>query len=128
MDNLSKEAEKYIVKTKEIISNIKVIDNSDKIKNISAKIDKLKDLYLDDLINKETYKKDYTRYIKELEQLQSTKIEIPKKDFSNLEALINSNFKSIYYKLNINNKRKFWLSIIDKIYTEGTEIKEITFL
>ena len=128
LDNLSKEAEKYIVRTKEIISNTKVIDNSDKIKNISAKIDKLKDLYLDDLINKETYKKDYTRYIKELEQLQSTKIEIPKKDFSNLEALINSNFKSVYYKLNINNKRKFWLSIIDKIYTEGTEIKEITFL
>lgn len=30
------------------------------------KILKLKDLYLEDLIDKEEYKKDYTRYINEL--------------------------------------------------------------
>ena len=128
LDNLSKEAEKYIIKSKEIIANTKVVDNSDKIKSLTKKIDKLKDLYLDDLIDKNSYKKDYTKYTKELEQLQITKADIPKKDFSTLEALINSNFKDIYNKLNTSNKRKFWLSIIDKIYVENAEIKEITFL
>lgn len=128
LDNLSKEAEKYIIKSKEVIANTKVVDNSDKIKSLTKKIDKLKDLYLDDLIDKDTYKKDYTKYAKELEQLQIAKTDVPKKDFSNLESLINSDFRNIYNKLNTTNKRKFWLSIIDKIYVESSEIKEITFL
>ena len=128
LDNLSKEAEQYIIKTKEVIANTKVVDNSDKIKSLTKKIDKLKDLYLDDLIDKDTYKKDYTKYAKELEQLQIAKTDVPKKDFSNLESLINSDFRNIYNKLNTTNKRKFWLSIIDKIYVESSEIKEITFL
>ena len=37
-------------------------------------------------------------------------------------------FIKIYNKLTTENKRKFWLSIIDKIYVENGEIKEITFL
>lgn len=128
LDNLSKEAKKYIIKTKEIIANTKVVDNSDQIRGLTKKIDKLKDLYLDDLIDKNTYKNDYTKYTKELEQLQTANTEVPQKDFSSLEYLINSDFKSIYNKLNTSNKRKFWLNIIDKIFVENAEIKEIIFL
>ena len=50
------------------------------------------------------------------------------KDFSNLHKLLNSDFQNIYNKLSKTNKRKFWLSIIDKIYIDNGEIKEITFL
>lgn len=128
LDNLSAEAEKYIIKTKEIISNTKITNNTEKIKAISKKIDKIKDLYLEDLIDKDRYKRDYTKYVKELEELQSTNIEPPKRDFSNLESIINSNFREIYNKLSTTNKRKFWLNIIDKIYIDNAEIKEITFL
>lgn len=128
LNNLSKEAEKYIIKTKEIFANTKIIDNSTKIKAITKKIDKLKDLYLDDLIDKSTYKKDYEKLNNELAQLQVTNTIPQKKDFSNLHKLLNSDFQNIYNKLNKTNKRKFWLSIIDKIYIDNGEIKEITFL
>lgn len=128
LNNLSKEAEKYIIKTKEVFANTKIIDNSTKIKAITKKIDKLKDLYLDDLIDKSTYKKDYEKLNTELAQLQVTNTIPQKKDFSNLHKLLNSDFQNIYNKLSKTNKRKFWLSIIDKIYIDNGEIKEITFL
>ena len=128
LNNLCKEAEKYIIKTKEVFANTKIIDNSTKIKAITKKIDKLKDLYLDDLIDKSTYKKDYEKLNTELAQLQVTNTIPQKKDFSNLHKLLNSDFQNIYNKLSKTNKRKFWLSIIDKIYIDNGEIKEITFL
>lgn len=128
LNNLSKEAEKYIIKTKEVFANTKIIDNSTKIKAITKKIDKLKDLYLDDLIDKGTYKKDYEKLNTELAKLQVTNTIPQKKDFSNLHKLLNSDFQNIYNKLSKTNKRKFWLSIIDKIYIDNGEIKEITFL
>lgn len=128
LNNLSKEAEKYIIKTKEVFANTKIIDNSTKIKAITKKIYKLKDLYLDDLIDKDTYKNDYEKLNNELAQLQVTNTIPQNKDFSNLHKLLNSDFQNIYNKLSKTNKRKFWLSIIDKIYIDNGEIKEITFL
>jgi len=104
-------------------------NNLSKIRTIEKKLDKLKDLYIDDLIDKDTYKKDYEKYTKELNILKSSNIEIPEqKDYSYLNNIINSNYKTIYNKLNIENKKKFWLSVIDKIMVENSEIKEVIFL
>ena len=44
-------------------------DNTKAINKIKNKIEKLKDLYLDDLIDKETYKKDYENLNNQLEEL-----------------------------------------------------------
>ena len=103
-------------------------DNSIQIRKIENKINKLKDLYLDDLINKDTYTKDYKKYTEELEKLKSKVIIVEKKDFSKIEKILNSDYITTYNNLSIDNKRKFWLSIIDKIYILDGNIKEVTFL
>lgn len=102
-------------------------DNSKEIKKLENKINKLKDLYLDDLIDKDTYSNDYKKYISELNTLKNN---LPKeyKDFSNVKKIINSNYITIYNKLSIENKRKFWLSFIDKIYILDGKVKEFTSL
>lgn len=115
------------IKNSYIIKPIEKKDNSSKIKTIENKLFKLKDLYIDDLIDKATYEKDYKKYKKELEDLNQQK-EQPQKDYSNLQKLINSNWQKIYNSLSLEEKRTFWLNIINQIYIEDGEIKEITFL
>lgn len=127
LENILIELERFKIKS-EIKEKIIVNDNPQKIKTVENKIIKLKDLYLDDLIDKETYKKDYEKYSKELSELRTTKSIKKSRDLSNLEKIFNSNYLDIYNKLSISNKKKFWLSAIDKIYVEKGEIKEVTFL
>ena len=50
------------------------------------------------------------------------------KDTTKLKNIINANFDEIYLSLDFEEKRTFWLNIIDKIYVENGVIKEITFL
>ena len=73
-------------------------------------------------------KTDYEKLNKKLKELK-TNTEIPqKKDFSELKKIINLDITKIYKTLSNEEKRTFWLNIVDKIYVENGEIKEITFL
>ena len=126
LKNIFKEFSKYKTKAK-IQKEIVTASNPKKIQQLENKILKLKDLYLDDLIDKETYKKDYNKYTKEIKALRETKIITEERDLSHIAKLLNSNYIDIYNKLTTNNKKKFWLSIIDKIYVFEGNIKEVTF-
>ena len=128
LNNLDKELSSLIAKVS-ITPSIKNVNNTQKIKVIEKKIIKLKDLYIDDLIDKTEYKKDYEKYKNELINLKKSETnKEEKKDYTYLKQILNSDYKEIYSKLNTINKKKFWLSIIDKIYIENGKIKEITFL
>lgn len=127
LDNLRTLAQNHINKNK-LLATQPQKDNSKGIKEIQNKIYKLKDLYLDDLIDKDTYKKDYEKLTTQLNKLKTFQ-EIPKeKDTSKLKNTINANFDEIYCSLTLEEKRTFWLNIINQIYVENGEIKEITFL
>lgn len=126
LENLKETFEKYKISVKVIPVPKK--NNSSAIKKIKNKINKLKDLYLDDLIDKESYEIDYKKYTQELNKLEISKTEIKQRDFSKVEKILNSNYIDIYNKLTAENKKRFWLSIIDKIYISNGTIKEITFL
>ena len=127
LDNLQDTFEKYKVKVKVKASPVKK-DNSSDIKKIKNKINKLKDLYLDDLIDKETYEIDYKKYTQQLAKLEIDITEVKERDFSKIEKILNSDYINVYNKLTKENKKRFWLSIIDKIYFSDGKIKEITFL
>lgn len=127
LDNIKVLAQKHV--NKNTIITIKADkDNSSKIKEIENKIYKLKDLYLDDLIDKKTYKSDYENLTRKLNELNSNNNIPIKKDFSQLQKIINLNLEEIYISLSDEEKRNFWLNIIDKIYIENGEIKEVIFL
>lgn len=127
LENLKNELSKAKMNNK-IKKELPKNDNSKQIQKIENKINKLKDLYLDDLIDKETYMIDYKKYTQELEKLKyNTVIEI-EKDYSKIEKVLNSDYITIYNNLSLENKRKFWLSFINKIYVLDGKIKEVTFL
>lgn len=127
LNNLCKKYEEYKINSK-IKKELTELLDPDKIEKIELKIEKLKDLYLDNLIDKETYKKDYDKYTKELESLKNTTTVYVTRDLSHVEKILNSNYKEIYSKLTPENKRRFWLYFIDKIYVKDGKIEKVTFL
>lgn len=127
LKNIQKLAKKHIANNS-IVQQVQVKDNSKEIKQIERKIDKLKDLYLDDLIDKKTYKTDYENLTKKLNKLKAENKIPMKKDFSNLQKTINLDIEKIYFSLSDEEKRTFWLNVIDKIYIENGKIKEVIFL
>ena len=127
LDNIINLAKKHI-SINSVISTKPIKDISKEIKQIENKILKLKDLYLDDLIDKNTYKADYEKLNKKLNELKNNTIISEKKDFSELQKLIKLDIPKIYFLLSDEEKRTFWINIIDKIYIENGEIKEVTFL
>ncbi len=100
LNNIKEEAKKYITKNS-VTQQLNSKDNSKEIKQLEKKIYKLKDLYLDDLIDKNTYKSDYNKLNNELTKLKNQNTIFEKKDFSNVEKIINLDIEEIYNLLSV---------------------------
>lgn len=131
LSHIREEAQNYVTtisKLEEKPVKIKFKDNTKEIKN---KLEKLKDLYINDLIDRQMYENDYKKFSNELKEIEKKKAEMiapVKRDLSFIKSLLNSNFEKIYYTLSRIEKRHFWLSIIDEIFIENGKIEKITFL
>lgn len=90
-----------------------VIDNRTRKQTIQKKLNKLKDLYLNDLITLDEYKADHDTYAKQLAELPD--IVESKNNISRLKELLNMNFESLYSTFTNEEKRFFWRSILKEI-------------
>lgn len=81
---------------------------------LKNKLTKLKELYVNDLIDLEDYKKDYEIYTAALNQLTDP-VQETAPDFSAAERLLQSDFKALYDKLSQEDKRTLWRSVIKEI-------------
>ena len=98
--------------------------------NIKSKINRLRKLYLEEVIELEDYKKEYEVLQKQLDQIEEeikTHKRFQKKDFSALDKLLQSDFEEMYNNLDNLQKRALWQSVISKIYVKGSEITKIEF-
>lgn len=88
-------------------------DHSIEKKQIRKKLDRLKDLYLNEAITLEELKKEKAR----LEEYLSSLISPPPtaQDLESLKNILNAGFETMYSKLNHEQKRRFWRSIIKEI-------------
>ncbi len=94
---------------------------------LKRKLSKLKELYVNDLIDIEDYKKDYEIYSAALKQIPEPKEEMPP-DFNSIGKLLESDFKSIYKTLTREEKRTLWRSVIKEIRINSADvITGITF-
>lgn len=94
---------------------------------IKSKLSKLKDLYVNDLIDIEEYKKDYEIYTAALKELPENNVETPP-DFSKIHRLLDKDFKDIYNDLTREEKRTLWRSVIKEIrINSDREVTSIFF-
>ncbi len=81
---------------------------------LKRKLSKLKELYINDLINIEDYKKDYIAYTTALQQIpEITHLKPP--DFSSIENMLSQDFKALYNTFSREEKRTLWRSVIKEI-------------
>ncbi len=81
---------------------------------LKRKLTKLKELYVNELIDIEEYKKDYEIYTAALRQLPEPAAEAPP-DFEAVEKLLQADFDNIYESLTREEKRTLWRSVISEI-------------
>lgn len=88
---------------------------------IRRKLEKLKDLYLNDLIDRESYQRDYTALRQELNEATAAP---PPKQPVDLAAL--SNALDLYSGLTKAGKKEFWSHIIGKIVITNNDDFSVT--
>ena len=94
---------------------------------IRAKMKKLYDLFMDDLIDKDLYKTEYSR----LQQALSDSIssaEAPHKDIGSLKEFLKQGWEDIYRTFTIQEKAAFWKSFVRSIRVHEDGTMDITFL
>ena len=93
---------------------------------LTKKLEKLKDLYLNDLISMDEYRRDYNRYMEKLNQIQV--VDSPKPNIATLEKFQAESFRTAYLQANREQRRSMWRSLIREIFiTSDNRIERISF-
>lgn len=95
---------------------------------IKGKLTRLKELYVNDLIDIEDYKKDYEIYSAALANFHEEPQEDALPDFSAVKKLLEKDYRAIYDGLTREEKRTLWRSVIKEIRVDGdNNITSISF-
>ena len=95
---------------------VKIVDNTQMLK---TKLKKLADLYLNNLVDIDYYKEEYSNISAQIEKIEKEKQSNTKIDYSYIDKFLESNFLEIYNKLDNLEKRRLWTSIIESIEIKG---------
>lgn len=95
------------------------IDNRVKKAAIQKRLNKLKTLYLNDLITLDEYKADHDRYCRELEELPD--LIQSNKNIDYMKKLLDTDFEAMYQTFSNEEKRFFWRSILKEIRVSRSE-------
>jgi len=123
--------EKYLIdnilesiKTKKIeIENISKIEKEKQsiLPSLKNKLNKLTELYINDMIDLDYYKKEYNILKSQIDELENKSLleNSPGIDYNKIENFFQNDFETMYYALTSLEKRKLWMSIIDNIEIRG---------
>ena len=92
------------------------------------KLDRLKTLYIDGLIDLDTYKADRSDLIERLEDLQRKAAESHTEDVESLKRLLKPDIWEMYGDFTPEEKRRFWRGILEKITFSRDRVFTIYFL
>lgn len=126
-DYIINNLENELIKYQHLTSTGKTKKKEQKINKsqIKNKLEKLKELYINDLIDIDMYKKDYDKYMNILNS--SNQEENSQKDYSHIESFLKSNYKDIYYQLSKKERRVLLSSVIKEIVIDKENKINITF-
>lgn len=123
LENIEDEISKYIVDYKAQLAKREkpLVDRA----AIKRKLARLKDLYVNDLIDMKAYKADYDMYTAQL--AETPEPATPAVDFQALQDFLHSDFKAIYIGLDREKRRTLWRSIIKQIRVDAQNHITVSF-
>lgn len=96
---------------------------------IRRKLSRLKELYVNEMIDLEEYRRDYELYTAQLAERTAPTAEEERPNFESVEAILESGFRKIYDGLEREEKRTLWRSVIKEIHVDKErQITRIVFL
>jgi hypothetical protein len=95
-----------------------------RIKTLRQKLERLKELYVDSLIDKDTYKRDYDSIQAELSEIAREQATVRTFPRQYQEIMQGDNFAEVYGKLGREGKRRFWRAIIARIEFDYVPIRK----
>lgn len=130
-----KKLEKYLVENlKELaFADISVKDKrkatnyEKKIANTEKKISRLKELYLNELITLDDYKRDLAAYKADIDGFKAEAKKYRGTDKKALYDLVGRNVADWYWTLTEDERRVIWRSVIDQIYFDNNKNIKIVF-
>ena len=120
-EHLSDEIEKYEVSWDVQAAGRKKTAAGVERATLKRKLTKLKELYMNDLIDMEEYKKDYETYSAALLKLDKAQIEEKKVDLSGVRQIVSKGFLEIYDTLTREEKRTLWKSVLKEIRIDNDQ-------
>lgn len=111
ISHLREELELYILEYE--AKRAPIININLKKKQLEAKIEKLKDLYVNDLITMDEFKIDRAKYLEQIESLPQQ--EATYKDMEPMKKLLDSKIEEIYHAFTFDEKQRFWRTILQEV-------------
>lgn len=102
------------------------VDIAAKRRNLENKIQKLKELYINDLIGLDEFRLDRAKYLDQIEQLPQIFEE--KKDLQPIRNLLCQDIEDIYSRMTVSEKSTFWRSFVKEIRIDKNRNIEVIFL
>lgn len=93
----------------------KARDHKSEIAALRAKLGKLKELYLNDLITLEEYKADQAVYLAKIEALTAEENTQKQPDFELADKLLSDGWETAYHGMKQEQKQEFWRILIKEI-------------
>ena len=125
LDNIEQEIRSVIVNY-EISSKQRSRKPAPDKGKIRRKLERLKELYINDLISLEDYKKDYADLKQQLDTLVETTP--PPVDIDALKHFLSSGFLAIYQTMDREERRLMWRSVIKEIHLDSSNSIRIFFV
>lgn len=94
---------------------------------IQKKIKKLYDLFMDDLINKEDYRREYEALQAKLSEMKAT-AKTPHRNLAELKNILAKDYESIYQTFTPVEKNAFWKSFVQSVSVHEDGSMDISFL
>ena len=128
--------EKYLVENIKNLAFAEINEGKDKerpdyekqIESLERKIERLKDLYVNELITLDEYKHDVASYKADIERFHKDMRKYANADKSALKQLVGMNLEDWYWTLTVAEKRTLWLGVIDKIWYGDDKQIRVDFL
>ena len=96
-------------------SEDKTIQISEQKKKIERKLERLKELYINELIDMTAYKADRERLLADMDKLSGTESGRREQDVDAIKQLLSADLWTLYGTFTNEEKRTFWRGIIDRI-------------
>lgn len=128
LDNLETEYKNYRIRYRKIEEQKKKIRETRTPEKLQGELERLNLLFQKNRIDWEYYNSEYDRVENELKELSQIRPET-RRDFSYLEDLLKTDFKTLYGQLTPENRRAFWRSTIREIHlNDDYTVKYVDFL